>query len=79
MEQYFMRTVPESETAYEHDDEGLDDMPAHIKSSMLGTSLSLPISHGQLQLGTWQGIWLGEHRTRGGSRKIVVTIQGEPI
>ncbi|MNT59547.1 hypothetical protein D3C72_1970680 [compost metagenome] len=52
-------------------------MPAHIKSSLLGTSLTLPVGHGRLMLGTWQGIWLGEHRIHGGSRRVVATLQGE--
>jgi len=76
MEQHFLRAVPES-APYKHDYEGADDMPAHIKSSLLGTSLLLPISRGRLMLGTWQGIWLGEHRVQGGSRQIVATLQGE--
>lgn len=76
MEQHFMRHVPEN-ADYRHDYEGPDDMPAHIKSSMLGVSLMLPISCGELVLGTWQGIWLGEHRIRGGERRIVATLQGE--
>ncbi|MBE5253436.1 secondary thiamine-phosphate synthase enzyme YjbQ [Mixta mediterraneensis] len=76
MEQYFMRYVPEN-APYQHDYEGRDDMPAHIKSSMLGVSLMLPIQHGRLVLGTWQGIWLGEHRIHGGARRIVATLQGE--
>ncbi len=62
---------------YEHDDEGADDMPSHIKSSMLGTSLVLPLHKGRIQTGTWQGIWLGEHRIHGGSRRIIATLQGE--
>lgn len=76
MEQHFLRTVPEN-APYKHDYEGADYMPAHIKSSLLGTSLLLPISRGRLMLGTWQGIWLGEHRVQGGSRQIVATLQGE--
>ncbi|WP_455916945.1 secondary thiamine-phosphate synthase enzyme YjbQ [Pantoea agglomerans] len=76
MEQHFLRAVPEN-APYKHDYEGADDMPAHIKSSLLGTSLLLPISRGRLMLGTWQGIWLGEHRVQGGSRQIVATLQGE--
>ncbi|MEN4929950.1 secondary thiamine-phosphate synthase enzyme YjbQ [Erwinia billingiae] len=76
MEQHFLRAVPEN-APYKHDYEGADDMPAHIKSSLLGTSLLLPISRGRLLLGTWQGIWLGEHRVQGGSRQIVATLQGE--
>ncbi|QKJ88917.1 YjbQ family protein [Paramixta manurensis] len=76
MEQHFLRQVPEN-APYQHDYEGADDMPAHIKSSLLGVSLLLPVNHGRLVLGTWQGIWLGEHRVRGGSRRIVATLQGE--
>lgn len=62
---------------YRHDDEGPDDMPAHIKSSLMGPSLTIPIAHGRLALGTWQGIYLNEHRNYGGSRRIVMTIQGQ--
>lgn len=76
MEQHFMRSVPEN-ALYEHDYEGRDDMPGHIKSSLLGASLMLPVSKGKLVLGTWQGIWLGEHRIDGGQRRIVATLQGE--
>ena len=76
MERHFLKTVPDN-AAYEHDYEGPDDMPSHIKSSLLGVSLLLPVHRGQVQLGTWQGIWLGEHRIHGGSRKIIATLQGE--
>ncbi|WP_285127626.1 secondary thiamine-phosphate synthase enzyme YjbQ [Leclercia adecarboxylata] len=76
MEQHFLKTVPD-DACWEHDDEGPDDMPSHIKSSLLGVSLLLPVNHGRVQLGTWQGIWLGEHRIHGGSRKIIATLQGE--
>ena len=76
MEQHFLKAVPEN-APYEHDYEGPDDMPSHIKSSTLGVMLMLPVSHGRVQLGTWQGIWLGEHRIHGGSRKIIATLQGE--
>ncbi|HEJ6996464.1 YjbQ family protein [Serratia marcescens] len=76
MEQHFLRQVPEN-APYQHDYEGPDDMPAHIKSSLLGASLTLPVRHGRLMLGTWQGIWLGEHRIHGGARRIVATLQGE--
>lgn len=61
---------------YQHVLEGSDDMPAHVKSSLLGVSLTIPITDGKLNLGTWQGIYLGEHRNHGGSRKVVVTIIG---
>ncbi|ABL99871.1 secondary thiamine-phosphate synthase enzyme YjbQ [Shewanella amazonensis] len=76
-ESFFNRTVRENEPWYRHDYEGPDDMPAHIKSSLLGTSLMLPISKGRLALGTWQGIYLGEHRNCGGERRIMATLQGE--
>ena len=75
---YFDRTVPENQTYYQHQDEGSDDLPAHIKSSLLGSSLDIPISAGRLRMGTWQGIYLCEHRNHGGSRRLIVTIQGEP-
>jgi len=67
------RIVPESHR-YEHDDEGADDMPAHVKSSLVGTSLIIPISGGRLNLGTWQGVYLCEFRNRGGSRRLVLTV-----
>eukprot|EP00884_Botryococcus_braunii_P023272 jgi/Botrbrau1/9629/Bobra.0131s0009.1 len=70
------RIVPEGHH-YRHLDEGLDDMPAHVKSSLMGPSLTVPIRQGRLALGTWQGIYLNEHRNYGGSRHIVVTIQGQ--
>ncbi|MCW8811039.1 MAG: secondary thiamine-phosphate synthase enzyme YjbQ [Ignavibacteriaceae bacterium] len=77
MEEYFSRTVKENEPWYDHNSEGSDDMPAHIKSTLIGSSLTIPITNGTLNLGTWQGIYLCEHRNHAGSRKIVVTINGE--
>ena len=77
-ESYFNRAVPENESYFRHQDEGSDDLPAHIKSSILGSSVNIPISNGQPRLGTWQGIYLCEHRNHGGSRSVVVTVQGEP-
>jgi len=77
MEQHFNKMIPEDAPYYEHIYEGSDDMPAHIKSSLLGQSLTIPIKEGRLNLGTWQGIYLGEHRDYGGARKIVVTVMGE--
>ncbi|MEW6004811.1 MAG: secondary thiamine-phosphate synthase enzyme YjbQ [Stygiobacter sp.] len=78
MEKYFNKIVPESDAKYyEHTYEGLDDMTSHIKSTLIGTSLNIPISNGRFNLGTWQGIYLCEHRNYGGNRKIVVTIFGE--
>jgi secondary thiamine-phosphate synthase enzyme len=76
-ENYFNRAVPEDEPYYLHRDEGPDDLPAHIKSSILGNSLNIPIADGRPRLGTWQGIYLCEHRDHGSSRRLVVTIQGE--
>ncbi len=77
MESFFNHTVKENEPYYKHTSEGADDMPAHIKASMLGTSLTIPISNGNFNLGTWQGIYLCEHRNHGGSRKLSITLQGE--
>ena len=76
-ESYFNRTVPEDADGYQHDDEGSDDMPAHLKSSMLGCQLTIPVTSGMLNLGTWQGVYLCEFRNRGGGRRIVLTVQGE--
>jgi len=75
-ESHFNKMVPANAPYYKHTLEGPDDMPAHIKASLLGSSLSIPITDGYLNLGTWQGIYLCEHRDWGGSRKIVVTLQG---
>lgn len=76
MEAHFNELAPENAPYYEHTCEGPDDMPAHIKSGLLGAELTLPIHNGKLQLGTWQGLYLGEHRDHAGGRSIVVTIQG---
>jgi secondary thiamine-phosphate synthase enzyme len=76
-ESWFDRAVPEDAAYWTHTDEGPDDMPAHIKASLLGPSLSLPVSAGRLALGTWQGIYLCEHRDRGGSRSVLATLNGE--
>lgn len=73
-ETIFNRLVPEGLKEYKHDDEGPDDMPAHIKSSLLGCSLMIPITDHQLNLGTWQGIYLCEFRNQGGPRKLLLTI-----
>ncbi|MDP5170776.1 MAG: secondary thiamine-phosphate synthase enzyme YjbQ [Bacteroidia bacterium] len=70
----FRRLVPEGPAGYVHSYEGPDDMPAHIKSSLVGTSVTIPISQGQLALGTWQGIYLCEFRNHGGSRRLVITV-----
>lgn len=76
-EQYFSRAVPENEPCYSHRNEGPDDMPAHLKTSILGVSLDIPVANGSPRLGTWQGIYLCEHRNDAESRRIVVTVQGE--
>ena len=76
-ERYFNHLVPEGREGYEHALEGPDDMPAHLKAALLGPSLTLPISGGRLHLGTWQGIYLCEHRDRGGARTLTLTVQGE--
>jgi len=75
-ESWFNDVVPEDYPKFIHTYEGPDDMPAHIKSSLLGASVSLPITNGQLNLGTWQGIYLCEHRNHGGSRKLILTLLG---
>lgn len=77
MKNYFNEIVPENKSYFEHTSEGSDDMPAHIKTSLLGNSLTIPITNGRLNLGTWQGIYLCEHRNYGGSRKVCVTLNGE--
>lgn len=77
MEDHFNTFVPEDAPYYRHTYEGPDDMPAHIKASLLGHSVMVPVQKGQLALGTWQGLYLGEHRDYGGKRRLVVTIQGE--
>lgn len=74
---FFDRLAPEHAPWYQHTLEGPDDMPAHLKSSLLGCQLTLPITNGRINVGTWQGIYLGEHRDRGGARTVVVTLQGE--
>ncbi|MCW3149478.1 secondary thiamine-phosphate synthase enzyme YjbQ [Stutzerimonas stutzeri] len=75
-ERFFNRLVPQGEGGYEHDYEGPDDLPAHFKASLLGCQLSVPVSAGRLGLGTWQGIYLGEHRDQGGSRQVLATLHG---
>jgi secondary thiamine-phosphate synthase enzyme len=76
-ERWFNENVREHEPYYRHNDEGADDLPAHLKSSLLGASLTIPLTNGRLALGAWQGIYLCEHRNHGGSRSVVVTLQGE--
>jgi len=76
-EMFFNKTVPENDPDYIHNTEGSDDMPAHLKSALLGSSVTIPITDGELALGTWQGIYLCEHRNYGGPRNLVVTAWGE--
>lgn len=76
-ESWFDHAVPERSALWTHTLEGSDDMPAHIKASLLGPSLTLPISGGRLALGTWQGIYLCEHRDHGGTRSLVATVWGQ--
>lgn len=75
-ESHFNKMVPENAPYYRHTTEGPDDMPAHIKSSLMGSSVTIPISNGRLNLGTWQGVYLCEHRDYGGSRQLVLTAFG---
>jgi len=77
MEAHINKMVPERAPYYQHTYEGDDDMPAHIKASLLGNSVTIPIADGRLLMGTWQGVYLGEHRDHGGAREIVATINGE--
>jgi secondary thiamine-phosphate synthase enzyme len=76
LERHFNVMVPENQPYYEHTLEGPDDMPAHIKGILIGPSLIIPVTDGRLALGTWQGIYLCEHRNRAGSRRVVATLQG---
>ena len=78
METYFNRAIPETDARYyEHTLEGTDDMTSHIKASVIGSSVTVPITGGKFNLGTWQGIYLCEHRNYGGVRKIIITVMGE--
>jgi secondary thiamine-phosphate synthase enzyme len=77
MEEYFDRLAPEDQDYFEHTLEGPDDMPAHIKTTLIGHSVSIPITNGRLNLGTWQGIYLCEFRSRAQARKLIITVVGE--
>jgi len=77
LESHFNQLAPENARHYTHIFEGSDDMPAHIKAVLLGSSVSVPVLNGKLNLGTWQGIYLCEHRDRGGRRRLVITITGQ--
>ena len=76
-ETFFNKSVPENSPDFIHNDEGPDDMPAHIKSAILGSSLSIPIRNGKADMGTWQDIYLCEHRNNPTRRKLIITVQGE--
>ena len=78
LDTWFDEAVPEAAAYWTHTLEGPDDMPAHVKASLLGSSLTIPVTDGRLALGTWQGIYLCEHRDAGGPRSLVVTLWGEP-
>jgi secondary thiamine-phosphate synthase enzyme len=75
-EMYFSKAIPENDPDYMHDTEGSDDMPAHLKAAVLGSSVMIPVSNGRLALGMWQGIYLCEHRNYGGRRNLVITAWG---
>lgn len=77
LERYLNKAVPEDAPYFRHTYEGPDDMPAHVKATLVGVSLNVPITNGELNLGTWQGIYLLEHRDDGGERSVVVTVMGE--
>ena len=79
LEDHFNQMVPENAPYYRHTMEGPDDMPAHIKASLLGSSLTIPVADGRLRLGTWQGLYLCEHRNHGGPRRLVVTLWGSTM
>ncbi|MHA4895921.1 secondary thiamine-phosphate synthase enzyme YjbQ [Pedobacter sp. PWIIR3] len=76
-ETYFNKIAPEDDPDYTHDYEGSDDMPAHLKASLLSTSVTIPIRNGRLAFGTWQGIYFCEHRNRGGQRQVIITAWGD--
>jgi secondary thiamine-phosphate synthase enzyme len=76
LERWFARAVPDGDPLFEHDAEGADDMPAHVRSALTGVTLTVPVTASRLQLGTWQGIYLWEHRTRQHQRKVIVTVLG---
>lgn len=76
-ERFFNRLVPQDMDGFEHNDEGPDDLPAHFKASLLGCQVTVPVTSGRLATGTWQGIYLGEHRDHGGARRVLATLYGE--
>lgn len=77
LERFFNRLVPQGADGFEHNDEGPDDLPAHFKASLLGCQVTVPVTSGRLATGTWQGIYLGEHRDHGGARRVLATLYGE--
>ncbi|MDO6685611.1 MULTISPECIES: secondary thiamine-phosphate synthase enzyme YjbQ [unclassified Agarivorans] len=77
LEAHLNKMIPENAPYFQHTYEGADDMPAHIKSSLLGSQITLPVNRGEFALGIWQGIYLGEHRNDGGNRQLIATISGE--
>ncbi len=77
LESFVNRLAPENAPYFLHTTEGPDDMPAHIKAVLIGTELTVPVTKGRLNLGTWQGVYLCEHRDRGGARRLIATVQGE--
>jgi secondary thiamine-phosphate synthase enzyme len=78
LEAFLARLVPDGDPLFEHTDEGMDDMPAHIRAILTKMDLSIPVTGGRCALGTWQGIYLYEHRTHAHRRRVTVTVQGEP-
>ena len=78
-ERFFNQLVPQGVDGFEHNDEGPDDLPAHFKASLLGCQVTLPVSAGRLATGTWQGVYLGEHRDHGGVRRVLATLYGEAV
>jgi secondary thiamine-phosphate synthase enzyme len=77
LERFMLRLVPDGDPMFRHDDEGADDMPAHVRSILTNMDLTLPVSAGRAALGTWQGVYLWEHRTHAHRRRVTVTVQGD--
>ena len=77
LERFMARLAPDGDPLFQHDDEGPDDMPAHVRTVLTGADLTLPVTGGQCALGTWQGVYLWEHRSHGHARSVIVTVQGE--
>lgn len=79
LEHWYNKNIPDNSSEYEHNLEGADDMPAHIKNTLLGSSLTLPLTNGQLSLGRWQGVMLCEHRNQAEGRSLILTAQGQSL